>query len=420
MTEHADSLFVVRHNGWHLVAGLRWQLMNGRRKAAAKRVAVSQNADWFAMAAAGKAQLLVGSGQLSEAGISPHKSGYAASLALHVLPLLGENGWGIFALEAGKYWFIASQNGMLSVLSDVAGDDGTVRHALETFLSFSSSQAGEGAVFCPQGFLAETVGIPRTLETLLQHSGIGRMSRLHPVASRLPLICWTALLLAVVGGYGGVHYYQASQQAKRIAAARAVLAGEQNPATPPSPWQTEPVLKDFLTHCSRQWKTVPLSIAGWHFSHADCTQQHIIVYWRRVAGKTLSEFTQRLAHWYPGLAPQFNLAEGADTASVTLPLQMPLAAVAENITDADSQRTRLINYAQQIRADLQLSEAREEEEKGSAWGYFSFVFSTGISPDYLFSAAQFDAAGIRLSQITVSLNQAKLYYILKGTLYVQR
>ncbi|AXF78990.1 type 4b pilus protein PilO2 (plasmid) [Erwinia tracheiphila] len=431
MTDNDNALYVVRPGPRTLIAGLRWELVDGRRRSAARRAARSRDADRFAVVPAGKSQLLTGSGNLTECGITAREAKNSFSLALSVLPLLGSHGWGIFALDDGRYWFIATQEGQLSVLSDVIGNHDTVRQALDTFLSFDTFTADDRTIFCPAGFLPDVNGTDQTLDVLLSKLAVPRFARLHPVSNRLALITWSALLVVIFGGYFGVTQYQSHLETQRIAAARAAYlkAKEQiKSATPAAlqPWKAQPVLTDFLTQCSQQWKIAPLSIAGWRFNTADCSQEGIRLAWSKPSGGTIGDFSRRLALWYPGLTPLFNIPGGADTGGVSVALHMPLPDAPETVASVDSQTQRLTNYAQQLRARLNLTEdgALSTRVDGQViplpWRSFSFTFTTDIPPDRLFAPAQFDASGVRLTRITVSLSNARLHYSLEGKLYAQR
>lgn len=414
-----------------LVAGLLWELVDTGSKSAARRAARRQDADWFAVVSAGQSRLLTGSGNLAECGVTPREARHSASLALSVLPFLGSHGWGIFALDDGRYWFVAAQDGQLSVLSDVIGNQDTVRQALDTFLSFDTFTAADRIVFCPEGFLTQVTGADTPLNSLLSNLTIPREARLLPVSNRQALVVWSALLLIIFGGYFGVTQYQSHLEAQRTAAARAAFlkAKEKIKSVMPTelqPWKSQPALHDFLTLCSQKWKTAPLSIAGWRFNTADCTQESIRFAWIKPTGGTIGDFSRRLALWYPGLKPLFNIPGGADTGGVSVALHMPLSDAPETVASTDSQTQRLTHYAQQLRAGLNLAEdgALSTHVDGQVvplpWRSFSFKFTTDIPPDRLFTPAQFDASGVRLTRITVSLSNARLHYALEGKLYAQQ
>lgn len=425
-----NAPYVIPHGRHSLVAGLHWELIAGAR-AAARRAARAREADRLTTVPAGRGQLLTGTGNLCDAGLTPKEARRAASLALCALPELGAHGWGIFPLGNDRYWFIAAQDGQLSVLSDVTGDREAVCQALETFLSFDTAAADDRILFCPDGLVPGVSGCERALEELLSGLTVSRTARLQPVSNRRALFAWSALLLLVFGGYFGHQQYQTFQDETKQAAARAAFlkAREQLKSATPAvllPWKSQPVLQDFVSHCSRRWQAAPLSIAGWRFTTADCTQDAIRFAWSKPAGGTIGDFAHRLAHWYPGLAPLFNIPGSADTGGVAVALSMPLPASPEDAGSMEAQTQRLTHYAQQLRARLSLTEDGaattriDGQQLALPFRSFSFTFSTDIPPDRLFNPAQFDASGIRLTRITVSLAQARLHYVLEGTLYARR
>jgi hypothetical protein len=429
--ENDNPLQVIRHDGWTLTAGLRWEWVESRYRHAARAFALRHDADSFAAVPANKSQLLCGLANLSEAGVTPREARKSASLALTLLPMLGHHGWGVFELDDGRFWFVAALNDQLSVLSDVIGDRDAVRGALETFLSFDLMPQDARTILCPPDFLPGITGENRALEDVLASVTVPRRARLYPLSNRKALIVWSAILIGVFGGYYGITEYQSLQEANRIAEARAAFlnAKKQIKTALPAalqPWKDQPTLSTLLSTCSALWHATPPSIAGWRFRTADCTMKSLRLAWSKPVGGTVGDFSRRLAVWYPGHPPLFNIPGGADTGGVALRMNMPLPAAPEIIGDADSQTQRLTNYVQRLRAVLTLTEDNASAVKVNnqsiplPWRSFSFKFTTDISPNRLFAPAQFDASGVRLTRITVSLSNARLHYTLEGKLYAQR
>ncbi|CNI31512.1 MULTISPECIES: type 4b pilus protein PilO2 [Yersinia] len=432
MTENDNDnpLYVIRSGGWVFIAGLQWELVESRYRYAARAFARRHDADSFATVPANKNQLLAGIGNLHDAGVMPRETRKSASLALTLLPMLGNHGWGVFELDDGQFWFVAALNGQLSVLSDVVGNKHSIRDAVKTFLSFDLMPQDARTIICPPDFLPDVTADNVLLDNALPSITVPRRARLHPLSNRKALIVWSAILIGVFGGYYAITEYQSLQEAKRIADVRAAFLKTKEQiktATPAAlqPWKEQPVLATFLSTCSAQWKSAPISIAGWRFRTADCTSGSMRLAWSKPIGGTVGDFSRRLAIWYPGNKPLFNIPGGADTGGVALLLAMPLPATPEIVGDADSQTQRLTNYAQQLRAVLNLTEDSASTVKVNnesiplPWRSFSFTFATDIPPDKLFSPALFDASGIRLTRITVTLNNARLHYSLEGKLYAQ-
>lgn len=429
MPENDNRLSVLRHGTWTLVAGLHWELLEGRR--GARPLARRYDADKFVTVFAGHHRVGVGMANMQAAAVSASAARKSASLALTVLPALGANGWGIFKLAEGKFWFVAAQEGRLSRLSDVIGDPEGIRRALATFLRFDVPPSEARLIFCPAGFLPSPTGVDQPLDSLLATLTVPRRARLRSVSTRVAFVSWVAVLGVVLGSYWGGSQYQAWLENQRITAAReAFLAAKQQMKTalPPAlqPWKAEPVLAEFLATCTRLWQTAPLSIAGWRFSTADCHQDALRLAWNKPQGGTVGDFSQRLAQWYPQASALFNIPGEADTGGVALPLHMSLPARPEAVADSDTQTQRLTHYAQLLRAQLSLTEepASSTPINGQAiplpWRRFNFTFKTAIPPDRLFSPRQFDATGVRIKRITVSLSQARLHYVIEGHLYAQR
>lgn len=407
-----------------LVAGLHWQFLPVSGKRGMRLRAREENAThWVAVPLAGGGTLL---GTVGLAGAAHGKP--LASLALQMQPLLPPDGYAVFALPDGRYWFTAAHEGRLSMFADVVGDDAVVRAAAERFIQATPAPEAGWSVNGPEGFFpGESQAL--TLSDLVEGKPL-RHARLQATASTQARLLQLGLLGAALGGYGLWHLHQAHLEQARIAAARAALAAEQQQqaaGAQQKPWAGSLRLPATLTQCETALRQVPISVAGWTFATADCLQDGTLtLHYALPPGGTVSDFAARLPEYYATASPVFNIPGNADDASFTLNVPMPAAGPPEDIPGGDTQIRRLTSYAQRLGAQLRLTEDGPltqvvgDQTLTLPWKLYSFTFITPIPPDRLFAGDRFDSRGMRLSQVTTTLQNSRLIYTLEGKLYANR
>lgn len=420
----------IIHSGRNIwVAGLLWKVAEANRKLDHRRLARKEDADHF-ISFVQSSGVLIGTANLSLTGLTPRQAGNAYALAPTLLPLLGENAWAVFELEDGGYYFVATTGGSLSLLSDITGGLEEIRKAVERYLSYTGAEATTVA-FCPVGFMPGLSAPKGDIHQLLASLTRERAFRLKPISTRRPVAIWSLTLLLAIAGWYGYTIWQHNQELKDLELKRLAIENAQRlvKKDPPKPWENVPDAKAFIQTCSEGWN-VQLSMAGWPFKAAMCGKDEnglfVRLAWRKPEGGTLAPFRQRLAYFYPDLKPFFNIPGEADTGGVKKPLIAAIRGSAqEHIGDGDEITQRLTNYAQQIQAKLVL----REDNKGNVivdgnlvdlpWRTYSFQLDTDIPPENLFGP-DLDKSGIRLNAITMTLSNARLHYILEGTLYATR
>lgn len=421
---------VIREGKRHWVTGLHWQLADETKRLERRARARATGGDHFVHLSQ-TATPLIGSAELSLTELTPREMRNACALAPQLLPLLGENEWAILTLDEGQFYFLATLDGSLSLLSDIAGSQEEITAALTRYREYAGDTP-VSAAWCPGGFIPEATAAPESsVAELLTGRPVARAVRLRPVSTQRAAILWGLAIGIALAGWYGINAWQEWDQEQQREKARQLLAQsrERIKAAPPQPWTSVPVPGTFITTCSAAW-TTPLSAAGWPFQTAQCARDkegwYVRLAWHRQEGSTLDPFRARMAELYPGVKPFFNIPGAADTGGVRLPVVMPVSPQrAEEPGDADEITQRLTNYAMQIGAKLTLKEnnAMTTFLDGNAvdlpWQTFHFQLLTELPPDLLFGP-DINSSGIRLDAMSMTLNGARLHYSLEGTLYATK
>lgn len=414
-------LYLTPHS--RLVAGLHWQYLPLRGSRGMRMRAREERASHWVAVPLSDGTLL---GTLSLTEISPARGKPLASLALQLQPRLPADGYAVFALPDGRYWFSAAHGGRLSMFADVVGDEAAVRSAAGRFIQATPEPDAGWSVIAPEGFFPTLPVRTLTLTALLEAKRL-RHARLHTTQNRRARLGQVALLVAAVGGYGLWHQHQARQAQAHIAAARAALLAEQRrPDTGQmsKPWAGTLQLPVILARCEAAWRQAPISIAGWAFNAADCAGDGALtLHYRLPAGGTVGDFAARAPRYYPDIPTVFNIPGGADDAALTLSIPLPSPAPPEILPAGDVQIRNLTSYAQRLGAQLRLAQEPPLTQTAGdqvvtlPWRLYSFTFITAIPPDRLFAPSRFDSRGMRLTHISTALADSRLIYTLEGTLY---
>ena len=435
---HPGTLTSLTHAGFSLIAGLRWSLVNGKASQA-RAFARTQDADHLVCMPQGSARL-TGVAHLGRAGPPARKR--PASLALTLLPALGHNGWGLFPLDNGEAWFVACVNGQLSVLSDQTGPPDRLRERVRTFLQFNPTPPGGWQLCCPEpawltglegGVSHDNSGAvdTRPLRDVLATLPVPRSARLRPVSGRKTWLRAAALIALGALGYLTWQHHQTQTLLAGQAAARAAIQARHHGKARPQarPWTSLPTAQDFTAQCARVWHRAPLSIAGWVFETAECSQHGLRLAWKKPDGGTLADFSQRLQAWYPHQAASafFNVLSGANTGGIALPLHMTAAGENDPPGSTDGAVSQLTSTAQRLHMTLTLAKEagapvlKNGNKVPPDWHSYRFTLRTDIPPDRLFAPDRVHPAGLRLTRIVLTLapGTARLSYLLEGKLYVR-
>ncbi|MBU9819682.1 type 4b pilus protein PilO2 [Rahnella sp. BCC 1045] len=432
MTAESHSTYAVYPVGKiAFIAGLQWRWLPVRGRAKMRAEAREQLASrWVSLPVgdAGEPGSLLGT--LVDRGETPVRHRQLASLALAVQPSLAPNAYGVFPLAEGRWWFVAVVNGLLSPYGDVVGSEQAVRAAVATFLMALPVPADGWTLYAPSGFFDGAVSRLEGLSSLLQGREAIERARLHKTESKTALSLWLLSGLLIGGAWWGYHVLQSHQDEVRRAHAQALIRAQQaalvqHPEQLLKPWGGQPDFASVLKSCSGLWQQAPLSIAGWLFNTAVCSNKgSMTLHYTLPKGGTVGDFAARLPALYgENVRAVFNIPGAADDASFTLPVTITPVTVPEPLLPGEEQIQRMTSYAQRLNARLRFSAPRvlnqkiNQTEMPLPWKTYSFTFITDIPPDRLFASTRFSGNGIRIQTITVALHRSRLTYILEGTLY---
>lgn len=421
---------VIPAGNTYWIAGLHWLAGEEYKRREALRQVRAAEADHY-LVLKQENDVLIGTASLSMTELTSRQRRRSYALAPQLIPLLGDNSWAVFSLGNNQYYFVATANGQLSLLSDIAGSREEVTQALTRFLGYTETTE-TAALYCPAGFWPDAGDIPAgNLTEFLNAAAPNKAHRLRSRSKKRPVMLWLLAFATLACVWYGISEWQEYQREQELEARRNALAAARNlvQKAPPQPWKSIPVPEDFIRGCTTAWD-VPLSLAGWIFREAQCgideTGMVLRLAWHRPEGGTLETFKTRLAEIYPGSRPVFNIPGAADIGGVRIPVaSAEFNNRQEAPSDSEEITQRLTNYAQQIAAKLTLTEnstgnvMMDGNRVELPWKTFNFQLQTDIPPARLFGA-DFNSSGIRLGAITMTLNGSRLHYSLEGTLYATR
>ena len=423
--ERLHNIHVIDHEKVHYVAGLNWQVIEPQSAGRSRKQAKAEGADHY-LVWRQPDTVLLGMTVLSAFQETRDRQAYR-SLALHVLPLLPENGYAVIPLSGKSLWFVATLGGQLSPLSDIVGSAEQIQKAIDVFVTMNPLPTAGWQVIAPDGFVQGETQPPPALTDWLSRDRTRRTPRLSPTSVKAAAGLWIALLVLLIAGHFGWQYLQARRENAEIAAAQAALAAKRAAAKSDGlarPWASLPRFNTVLRTCHNHWKTLPLSIAGWTFAQAQCSSAgNLSVHYALPEGGTVADFASRLPDWYPGISAGFNIPGAANMASFTLTFAPPASTGAEKLPDNGTQTQRFTSFAQRLNAALQLirQDNALRDDAGNMipvpWVTYAFTFVTDIPPDRLFLAQPFDDTGLRLQQVSLTQRDGQLTYTLEGYLY---
>lgn len=423
--ERLHNIHVVDHEKVHYVAGLNWQVIDQQPARRSRKQAREEGAEYY-LVWRQPDRVLLGMTVLSAVQETRDRQAYR-SLALHVLPLLPENGYAVIPLSETALWFVATLGGQLSPLSDIVGSAEQIQKAIDVFVTMNPLPAAGWQVIAPDGFAQGETQPPPAFTDWLSRDRTRRTPRLSPTSVKAAAGLWIVLLVLLIAGHFGWQYLQERKENAEVAAAKAALAAKRAAASSdsqPRPWASQPRFNTVLRTCHNHWKTLPLSIAGWTFAQAQCSPAgSLSVNYALPDGGTVADFASRLPDWYPGIPAGFNIPGAANMASFTLTFAPPASTGAETLPGNGTQTQRFTSFAQRLNAALQLTRLDNalRDDAGNIipvpWLTYTFTFVTDIPPDRLFLAQPFDDTGLRLQQVSLTQRDGQLTYTLEGYLY---
>lgn len=417
---------VLRWQQQYWMTGLRWEQKGkaGRRSAppSGRRGVLDVT---LMLGKRGKAHTRLSARGQTEGHHRHHK---LYSLAALFSLLCTTDGYGIYQLDGDQQVFLATVNGMPSLMGDVAGTPEQVARAQEMFLSFNPAPA--------RGWhIRSSADAPLSWEVLVQAATAAqlRMVRMSGVSGLWPWYLATGLVIVLSGGF---FWWSQSPQAPTgptpaeiQAQARATVMKPPEPVYLPHPWASMPDPTRFLTRCLRFRAAVPVSLDRWRLDRVRCSPEGLEVVYLRQSGGTAARFAARVRQVF-NRTPVFNLVSGGNEGVVFVPWD-GFTFRDETAPDAATQLMQAVSWFQSRQVSFTLSEVKDppvmpgEGDSNDApqpiqdWHEYTFSITDKHMPEWVLQGL--DMQGVRLSSVSYTLSpQGQFTYQIEGHLYAKK
>lgn len=420
----ADTVTVVVAGRCRWAAGLRWAVQGhmparksaGQRSAVKKRVTAGRTRRDGPVLTLTVRQGRRGDRVTANGRMTSRPRGPVYSLAAAFSRVSGDNAYGVYRLDEGRYVFLATVNGLPSVMGDVAGTAEDTGRALQQFLAFNTVPEGGWTVTSP-------VSEPREWDTLIASAGsrVLKVSRLRPVRQGikpLPVVAGLALLGAVAFWL----WPDGEDDLPPVLADVIPAAAPPEPVYLPHPWKEMMPVQAFLSRCKAWRETVPVALDGWQLARGECSADGLLLVYSRQTGGTAAGFSRRAQAVFHR-RPVINLAAGGGEGTVQLPWT-PAAFVDEPVPPVAVQLMRVVSWYQAHQATLTLTAVSESPgvpgDDGALppvqdWQEYRFTLTDNRVPEMLAGPA--DGQGIRISKVTFTLSGEGQQYETEGHIY---
>lgn len=363
------------------------------------------------------------------------------SLAAALAGQLGKSwlaAWRI-APDEDRYALVAVLKGAVIPGCDLVGTAETIKRKVAQQLS---REITFEEIFLPAEF--EHGGKPIDIEQLLRPERLKREYRLRPLAfglSREELLKLGALgalgLIALVGfqrwqAHQAELARQAAQEAERRRQAELAELAQRSGETQPAqalehPWAKQPSVTAFVEGCNAMIDQLPLSVAGWLFSAAQCDGTLVSANYKRTGNSTTGEFSQAIEGHFAE-APAFY--DEGNSAAVKTDLVLPLAGD-ESLRDASTALADLTSWLQQQSLVPAIKEVPVVVPTPPAmpgqpappppplpdWKHFEVQTNSPLPPALFLDGIE--GRGLRLREITTQLQGHQLRWSITGDLYAK-
>lgn len=224
----------------------------------------------------------------------------------------------------------------------------------------------------------------------------------------------STLALAAIYGYHTYSVYKKRIAAEQAAKVAAELA-RQKIAAQPDPWLAQPNPLRFANACIKALGSVSMTPGGWVVKSAKCDlggTAHIE--WTRPPYSTISLLR--------AVVPSAVIARDGNSAQIDV--QIDLADSTRNdqvgpINDAVSwMQDRMQKIGGEIKIDDLPIPVPPEGMPPQSWQAFKWAVTTGMSPDEI--AGWLDRPGVRIKNISLSLQDGESTWTMEGLHYAQR
>ncbi|EDM8864381.1 pilus assembly protein [Salmonella enterica subsp. enterica serovar Typhimurium] len=331
----------------------------------------------------------------------------------------GAAAYGVYCLdaEASRYVFLATVDGLPSVMADVTGTAEETGQALQRFLTFNTAPEGGWSITSP-------VDAPLSWETLVVSADRRALaaSRLRPVRQGmrpLPVVAGLALLGAAAFWLWPEDMEDAPPILSDVIPATPVPA----PVYLPHPWKDMMPVQAFLTRCGTWRRAVPVSLDGWKLTRGECSSEGLQLVYSRQPGGTAAGFSRRAMAVFHH-RPVINLVSGGGEGTLHFPWPAVTSAD-EPVPPVPVQLMRVVSWYQAHQVTLALTAVNEEPglpgDDGTPppvqdWQEYTFTLKDDRLPESLAGPA--DGRGIRISKVVFTLSgDSRLTYETEGHIY---
>ncbi|EDZ4086140.1 type 4b pilus protein PilO2 [Salmonella enterica] len=331
----------------------------------------------------------------------------------------GAAAYGVYCLDAetSRYVFLATVDGLPSVMGDVAGTAEETREALQRFLAFNTAPEGGWSITSP-------VDSPLPWETLVASADrrVLAASRLRPVRQGIRPLSVVAGL-ALLGAAAFWLWPEDVEDAPPI-------LSDVIPATPvpapvylPHPWKDMMPVPVFLARCRVWRRAVPVYLDNWKLARGECTTEGLQLVYSRQPGGTAAGFSHRAMDVFHR-RPVINLVSGGGEGTLHFPWPAVTSAD-EPAPPVPVQLMRVVSWFQAHQVTLALTAVNEKPgmpgDDGTPppvqdWQEYTFTLKDDRLPESLAGPA--DRRGIRISKVVFTLSgDSRLTYETEGHIY---
>lgn len=331
----------------------------------------------------------------------------------------GAAAYGVYCLDAetSRYVFLATVDGLPSVMGDVAGTAEETGQALQRFLAFNTAPEGGWSITSP-------VDSPLSWETLVASADRRALaaSRLRPVRQGirpLPVVAGLALLGAAAFWLWPEDVEDAPPILSDVIPATPVPA----PVYLPHPWKDMMPVPVFLARCRVWRRAVPVYLDNWKLARGECTPEGLELVYSRQPGGTAAGFSRRAMDVFHR-RPVINLVSGGGEGTLHFPWPAVTSAD-EPVPPVAVQLMRVVSWFQAHQVTLALTAVNEKPgmpgDDGTPppvqdWQEYTFTLKDDRLPESLAGPA--DRRGIRISKVVFTLSgDSRLTYETEGHIY---